>query len=165
MGVFDKADFGGTKAGGGGQYIEPGNYLVRVNRCQMVESEHKRTTFFVAELEVLASDNDDIREGAILSHTVDMFKFQLDFAVAEVKAFALPAFQSLAIEGGEDVPKDEDIGNEEIKAAVGEEQILAEAVLRLYAYNKPTKEGKPFTRKKWSVPSNQELAAVREAAA
>lgn len=160
MGVFKNIK--GKKNSEGGAYILPGNYRVKVKVCKTVESQVKNNqTLFVGELIVLESNNKERPEDAEMSLVVDMTTTKFpNAALGNVNSFLHAAYCSLAYQQGDDPPGEDDIDEEMAEMAISEENPLGGVELILYAFNKPTREGKDFTRLKWSVPEDvQEKAA------
>lgn len=158
MGDKEINESSGTK---GGLYFEPGNYLARINRCRMIETREKHDAF-VAEFEVLESDNEDRPVGCKPALFVDMDGKFPELALGNVTDFVRAGLACCAAQNGEEHPPIESIGldKETMKAVTGEDNILAGTFIQIYAFNKPTREGRDFTRFDWSVPANiRELAA------
>jgi len=155
MGVFSNINEAhGTE---GGLYFGPGNYVVRINRCKMVES-HTGAIMFIAETTVIESDNETLKKGMEPAYTVKMGGEYPKLALGNVADFMRAALASMADALGEDRP--EDIADVEVDEAIadaitGEENLVAGVFLTLKAFNKVTKKTqKDFTRTKWGVPEN-----------
>lgn len=133
MGVFSAVK--DARPTQGGRYFDPGNYVVKINRCKHGMTR-KNVDFFVVETKILESDNDGLPIGSEASWMVTMDK---DAAPGNIKSFAMAA-----------TGVDEDgIDEAGILEIVSDRQPLAGMIMRVEAFNKPTKEGKPFTRIKW----------------
>lgn len=155
MGIFSNIkEARGTE---GGLYLEPGNYLVQINRCKMIET-HAGAPMFIAELLLLESDNEKLKVGSEPSYTVKFGGEYPKLALGNVADFMRACLASMADALGEERP--EDISEVEIdeptaEAITGEENLAAGVYLTCKAFNKKTKkDNKDFTRTKWGVPEN-----------
>lgn len=157
MGMF--AGMNSASSTQGGNYIRPGNYLYKINRVKVQESQVGSKSFFVAELEVLAADktDDDVKPNGVgenVSMIVEVPGKYPELSFGNIKAFLKAAYGTIAEASGEDGPTDEDIDEEMTEAATSEDNPLAGVFVYAKAFNKLTKQGKDFTRVDWSVPSN-----------
>ncbi len=154
MGVFSKIkDARGSR---GGLYIKPGNYVVKVMRCRMVDS-FKGHTNFIAELQVVESDVEDLDVGSEPSFVINMEGEYKDLALGNVADFMRAGLGSLADRHGESRPADldeVDVDEEVADTVTGEDNLLAGVFLTAKAWNHETRKGKDFTRIKWGVPDN-----------
>jgi hypothetical protein len=148
----------------GGLYFVPGNYIAQIQRCKMIETRDKDEAF-VCEFKVIETDVEDknLKPGSQPSYFVNMDGKFPDLSLGNVADIMRAGLASLAEQHGEEhEPQDEIEITDEIADAITEEQnLLAGVFLQVYAFNKPTRENKPFTRIKWSVPENlKELVAA-----
>lgn len=143
----------------GTEELVPANYRSLIHRCK-----HDRDRFgvemFICETEILASDNPSLPIGTQVGVVI---KFDKDAALGNVKDIVSAGLASQSCKHGEFVTPeqvapmvDEDLILGKI---VGEVNMLAGAEVQLYAFNKPTKAGKDFTRLVWSVPADVQAAA------
>lgn len=144
----------GAKPTVGGMYFEPksdkeaGNYVVEINRCKKGETR-KGIEFFVVETRVLESDVASRPPGSEPSW---MVTYDKDAAAGNIVAFLMATT---------DCEEDEvDDGDDD--AVCTEDQPLAGKKMRVTAWNKPTREGNPFTRLLWS--KYEEPKAAKKAA-
>lgn len=142
MSVFAKVNE--ARATEGGRYFEPGNYVVLINRIKHGETR-KGVDFFVVETKVLESDCAAIPAGSECSWMVTLDK---DAALGNIKSFAMAATGCA----------DNEVDEAGILELVSDRQPLAGQVMRVEAFNKPTRDGKPFTRVKWLAPTDVEAA-------
>jgi hypothetical protein len=158
MGLFK--DIKGARGTKGGLYFVPGNYLVLINRCKLGETR-KGIDFFVAETKVVWSDVEERKPGSEPSYMVTMDK---DPALGNVADFMRAGLACKAVQqlGAtiEDIGEIDEIelSEEEAEEIVGEANPLAGVVMALNAFNKPTAAGKDFTRVKWAIPTDEDLA-------
>lgn len=147
----------------GGLYFVPGNYIAQIQRCKMIETRDKDEAF-IAEFKVLETDVEDVslKPGAQPSYFVNMDGKFPALSLGNVADLMRAGLASLAEQHGEEhEPQDEIEITDDIADAITEEDnLLAGVFLKVYAFNKPTKEGKPFTRIKWSVPENLKALAA-----
>lgn len=146
----------GTK---GGVYLkaslEGSNYTVLVHRCSEKETR-KKVNAFIAELEVVATDNENCPVGYRPSFFVQDNPLYPDMALGNIADFLRAGLASMAqSQGGEEEPDDIELTKAIGEACTGEENLLAGTYLQVYVYNKKTKEKKEdFTHHVWSVPAN-----------
>lgn len=164
MGIFDGSNESKTAKGTeGGIFFLPGTYLAEVTRCKEGVNQHGKK-FFVAEFKILESDHPERKVGTPCSFMVTFDKWP-KLAMGNVCDFLRAGLSSKLAAVGVSVPfdkidLDDDIGNN----CVGEKNELVGVKLRLFAFNKLTKEGKDFTRHTWFLPSAQ-IGATDKAAA
>jgi hypothetical protein len=143
----------------GGLFFRPGNYLVQIQRCKMVETRQKHEAF-VAETKVLETDTQDpnLQAGSEPAYFVDLDGKFPELAEGNMADFLRAALASFAHQNGEEHPPVDEITlTPEIgKAVTGEDNLLAGTYLQVHAYNKVTKEGKDFTKFRWRIPENLE---------
>jgi hypothetical protein len=142
MGIFSGVRE--AKVTEGGRYIEPGNYIVEIQRCKEGETR-KKVEFFVAECRILESDNSNMKPGEEASWMVTADK---DATVGNLKHFAMATTGCT----------EDEVDEAGLKEIVSERNPLAGLKMRVYAYNKPTQAGKPFTRVKWIAYDGKSLA-------
>jgi len=144
----------------GGLYLKPGNYTVQVQKVKMQKSQVGNREFFIAELKVVDSDNEEMKANSEPSWLVELPGKYPELALGNVKAFLHAAFSSMAEAEGEEAPDEEDIDEAMATLAVSEDNPLAGVFMSAKAFQKETKSGGEFTRVKWGVPSDiEELAA------
>jgi hypothetical protein len=167
MGFWDKItdnDINNARGTEGGLYLCPGNFTVQILRCKMIETKDKHEAF-VAELNVLKSDTDELKADTQPSYYVDMDGKFPQLSLGNVADFIRAALASMAQQHGEECPPLEEI---ELTKALGEsvtgvDNLLAGVYLNCFAFNKKTRAGSDFTRTKWSTPDN--LTEILAAAA
>ncbi len=142
----------------GGLYFKPGNYLVQVQYCKMIKTQQQHEAF-VAEFKIVATDQNDpnLQVGAEPSYFVDMDGKYPDLALGNVADFIRAGLVAASHQAGDEaVPSVDDIEltTDIGKAVTGEENLLAGTFLHAYAFNKPTREGKDFTRFRWRIPES-----------
>ncbi|KKN50654.1 hypothetical protein LCGC14_0630810 [marine sediment metagenome] len=148
MGLF--GDIKGQRSTMGGHYFIPdAHYVVEIQRCKTGKTR-KNVDFFVVECLIRETDSDKMRPGApgemmvtldkdpALGNIADFMRMGLWIQGRDAEVDGLPP-------SAEDVEMDEDIADE----VVGENNPLAGLVMGVYAYNKDTKAGNPFTRHRW----------------
>jgi len=164
MGLQDMmAGFGGASMGGGGVYLEAGNYLLKILEVKNGHADQGGFDFFLAEFEVVQSDNPKFRPGSRVEWMV-AFKNQqyLSTYQADVKQFLYHAFR-----GFDPNVTVEQINEQVWQLATSTEQPLAGKYVAASAVDKPkkTKPGEVFTKvnfHEWAGPSsaqNGEAAA------
>jgi hypothetical protein len=163
MGIFAKKNIGNARGSRGGLYLEPGNYVVQVQRCKE-ETGFKGDEFFITELEVIESNVEKLPPGSAPSYVVNMKGKFPDLALGNCADFMRAGFASLADQSGEDRPSDIDdieLDDDMAEAVISEENLLAGVFLSVKAWHKDTRDGGVFTRVKWGVPDNlTELASA-----
>ena len=165
MCVFSKINT--AKGSRGGLYIKPGNYIVRILRCRLVES-FKKNKNFIAELLVVETDNEDLPVGAEPSFVINMDGEYPDLALGNVADFMRAGLASLADQHDEVRPDDLDeveVDEEVADTVAGEDNLLAGVYLTAKAWNHETRKKTDFTRIKWGVPEDVKGLAKKAAAA
>lgn len=165
----DKVDINEAKGTEGGLYLIPGNYKVEVQRCKMIKTRERHDAF-VAEMKVLWTDveSQSLKPGSMPSYFVDMDGKFPELALGNVADFARVGLASLAAKYGKDVPPLEEIplDTDTMNKITQAKNLLAGTILEVNAFNKPTREGKDFTRLKWKVPVDaKELYAASDSEA
>lgn len=165
---FNDEEINDTTGTEGGLYLKPGNYLVQIQRCKMIETRDKNNAF-IAELKVAWTDTDDrdLQKGSEPSVFVNMDGKYPDVALGNVNDIVRAGLASMAAQHGQEHPplKDIPLNKEVMKKVTGAKNLLAGVYLEVYAFNKPTREGKDFTRLKWKVPTEDTIAKMSAAAA
>lgn len=154
MGVFK--DIKEAKTTGSGQVFLPGKYLLKLNACKLIDSSVKASVFFIAEFEIVESDNEKRKPGGSMSWVIDLTggKFP-SLSLGNVKNFLHVAYSSFMLESGEAPPEEEDINEEMSDNAVSEENPLCGVLIAAEAWNKPTRDKQSeYTRVKWDVPES-----------
>jgi len=140
----------GTK---GGKYFSDGSYLVKVIECKMIDRRSGQPAF-VADLEVIESNNEETKVGDKCGFFVGMDK---DPAMGKIADFMKTAYTSLANAAGHaDFNADNDLTDEDANNAINGNNSLMGVYLSLYCFKKEVKSkpGNFFTAHQWSVPSN-----------
>ena len=137
-----------AKENAGGLYLQPGNYLVEVSDIKQQASSVGHQVFYIVEMKILESDNDELRPGMEPAWLVDLTMKYENLALGNVKAFLRAAYGTLAIAEGEEVPDQEDIGMDEAEASCT--GILNGTKVYAKAFNITTKSGNPFTKVSWA---------------
>lgn len=117
-------------------YIEPGLYSLQISRIAKGEKRTTRVPYVAVECKVLGSSNPKFAVGSTLCWFVDMGK---DAGPGNIKSFLAVA---------NDCPL-EQVDKAGAAMCICDNSPLVGKVLDCEAYNKPTREGKPFTRVKW----------------
>lgn len=73
MGVFGNFSVNKAKVTGGGVYLEPGDYVLKVEATKGIQTRGKGP-MFVADFVVVESNNDKFLPGARVNHTILMEK-------------------------------------------------------------------------------------------
>lgn len=162
MGLWDNIkdkDINEATSTKGGVYLKPGNYTVRINRCRELETRAKKTAF-IAELEVVESDNAECPVGYQPSFFCQEDPRYPQMALGNIADLLRAALASMAADGTK--PESIELSKELAMSVTGEENLLAGTFVRVYVYNKKTKEkGNDFTHHSWSIPENlAELTAA-----
>lgn len=143
----------------GGEYFTPGNYFVKVIRCKEINTENG-THAFVAECEVLESDNDETKVGSHPSLFVNMNHKWPKLAKGNIADFMRAGLASAAEAMGEEAPE---LNKQMAMLIKGEENILAGTFLAVRGWNKKTKEKKEdFTMLEWTGTGLQERRAKHQ---
>lgn len=138
----------GTK---GGNYFGPGSYLVQIDRCTAGEGSFSKKKFVAAECTVLETDVEGLKVGTPKNFLVMVDKFP-ELALGNIADFFRAGLAAKATALGHPTrPEEIDLTDEDADDICGEENILAGVRLKLFAYVKETRTGKPFTVHQWSV--------------
>jgi len=161
MGLFKGKGIKGKKASEGGTWILPGNYRVKIKRCLAHRSQkNKAQVFFIANLGIEESDNEERKVGTEMSFSADVTTPEyVDVSLGNINALLYAAFSSMALSKGEEPPGEDDIDDDMADWSISEENPLMGVELDLYAYTIKTKAGNDFTKCKWSVPEDVKEAA------
>lgn len=142
MGVFDRVSDAQVKEAKyfeRGNYVKPGRYLVEVLKVKEgTMRPPKSTGFFVVEMKV--HESSDIKEHPPRSTMTWMSTSDKDAFLGNVKHF---------VGAAGNIPEDE-VGIEDLKASVSEENPLGGIYLDVYAVPIKTREGKDFTKVKFT---------------
>ena len=161
MGFF--ADIKGQRSTQGGHYFLPdAHYIIEIQRCKMGKTR-KSIDFFVVEGLILETDSDKMKVGAPAEMMVTLDK---DPAMGNIADFMRCGLWVQGRDAGvpslpekaEDVEMDEDTADD----IIGEENPLAGVVVGVFAYNKDTQKGNPFTRHTW-MPQEEARAKIKVA--
>ena len=174
MGFWDKIDedkMKDARSTQGGVYFTPGRYpVVQVLRCKMIKTQERHDAF-IAECRILVADDTytkkegeeaPLQAGDEPALYVDMDGKYPDLSLGNVMDFMRAGLASLAEQHGQEHPPVEqiEVGKDEANSVTGAENLLAGVLLSVTAFNKPTREGRNFTRIKWAVPAD--VAALAE---
>ena len=136
MGLFD--GISDVQAAGGSRYLTPGNYLCEVQALKVIQSQKRQGQhFFVAELCVLESDNDDFGSGEAASWVVNMAH---QSAMANIKGFA---------EALDPASDDGSVTPASMDALISSGNPAAGIKVKGFLYNVKTKAGGDFTKANW----------------
>lgn len=149
MGI-DFGVIGKAKVYDSGQYVLPGKYLAQVSAIKEVNSIGG-DDFMVIELDIFESNNDERKPGDSMSQ---MYNFRHLSTAGNVRGMLMAMFQT---------EEKEDIDGEVAKEVLHEEQPLRGLVMKLDAFNKPTRAGNDFTVVKWTHGGAELNAAINEA--
>lgn len=161
-GIYFSPIKGETDADGKINWI-PANYRVVIHRCKH-DKDRKGVEMFICETEILQSDNPALPVGAMPGVVI---KFDKDAALGNVKDIVAAALASKECVSGNFVTPETVSGmiNGALMTKVnGPENILVGAECQLHAFNRPTREGRDFTRIAWSVPTDIAQAAKTKVA-
>lgn len=136
-----------AKANEGGVYVEPGLYFVEVVALKMVRT-FRGIDMFIAELLILASNNDARPVGSTMSWTAG---FDKPSTPGNVKGFFEAMFPG------------EVVDESGMETAVSEANPCAGARLHIEAVHVPTKNGGVYTKCKFRLLSEEEEAQLVEA--
>ena len=146
MGLFDNIK--GARGTEGGQYFLPGTHLVRIQKCKQAQTRMGKD-FFVAECEIVETNNEDMKIGSSYSFFV-LFDEYPELSLGNVADFMNAGMASYFIQNGEEVPEGFEVDTDVAEAIAGEENILVGTLLNVEAFIKQTRAGKDFTKFKWT---------------
>jgi hypothetical protein len=114
------------------RYVEPGNYIVEINKVKSGKKQSNGKEFFCAELEIVESDNPEFTPGDTMTWMKMVHEWR-KYWLQDVKGFV-----SMATEASP-----EDVTEEVCEFVAGEEQPLVGKRLKLRAYmqEKTKKDG------------------------
>jgi hypothetical protein len=140
MSLFDGIE--NAKVYGGGRYIEPGNWMLKVQELSTFESAQQKGRFyFCAEFEVIGTDVETTREGEKVTWLVNMMNGS---ALDNIKGFAM------ALTPGS---SEADITPDAMEEMVSSDNPAAGIQVSAFAFLKTSREGNPYTRINWSTAS------------
>lgn len=154
MGLF--GDLKGKKSGYNSNYLTPGTYKIKINRCKSGRTgDHNgNKEFFAVEGEVLESSGEEALEaGAKCDWFVDLSRYR-DSGLGEIADFARHGLHAYAtqVAGADPGCSPDDIDpSDDMDAICGEENSLAGVVLTAFATRK---DGKKFVRTSWALPED-----------
>lgn len=148
-----------AKSTKGGEYIQPGNYLLEIQKVKIQQSQVGGREFFLVETKVIEAQqtDPDVAPNGINSGPTWLVELPGKFpevAKGNIKNFLTAAFGFLAIAAGETPPAESDIDDDLGDLAIGEENPLVGAFVVAKAFHKKTKSDTLFTRVDWSTPKN-----------
>lgn len=120
-------------------YVRPGHYWVKVERCRIGENRKKQELAFIemTVIDVLDPETSVHRVGEAITHAV---RADNDYFLPEVLAF-------ISVAAGVDIETASDAEKEQAANMVfGDENPLGGTILELFARNIVTKENKDFTK-------------------
>lgn len=115
---------------------EPGEYTLKIEMCKHHESSNPTKpgqAFFIAELSVISSDNDNFRKGAKVSYTKELTRNPKN--VEDVKKFMRAATNE---------PDFSNIDLTFVGAVCGPEQLISGREVHASVYLKPMSNGTQF---------------------
>lgn len=131
------AGLGKAKPSAGGNYITPGNFTFVVDLVKIVESSKDSSMSFVAELEVVESDQESVKKGSQRSWVAN---FKHASTPSNVKHFIADTYG---------LPFDD--VTDDIGRSIANDANPAEGcVLKCEAYHVKTRAGGDFTKCKWT---------------
>ena len=159
MGVFSGLKEAASTQGG--NYIQPGNYLLKILRVKMQSSQVGNRQFFVAELRVLEARKTDPGHEPNGVDTEPSWLVELpgqypSLSLGNIKAFLHAAFSALAKRDGVDPPDEDDIDEGIAEMAVSSENPLVGVEIVAKAFHKKKRDGSLFTRVKWGESGGEE---------
>jgi hypothetical protein len=126
-----------ARPNGGGNYILTGQHILQIRECKRIDSPHKGTTNFVATMEVIESDNDQMKTG---SERSAVFTLKHAPQVSNLRSFLAAAMD-----------KDfDDVDESDAHKAVAKDQPLAGVTLFCEAFPFRTQKGVDITKYAWN---------------
>ncbi|MDP2607268.1 MAG: hypothetical protein Q8S00_32425 [Deltaproteobacteria bacterium] len=160
MGMFAGMNLNQFHGSGGGNYFKDGDFVCRVQSMKVITKRDGHTAF-IAEFEVLESNNDEIKVGSIRSFYVPLSdaQFKETSYGNMVDAMRAATATMMFIHGSPTDPmpvvKDVAISDEDADSIIAEDQPLAGAICGVRAYTIITKIKKQqFTKHEFFVPTN-----------
>lgn len=138
MGMFDGIE--SVSSTQGGAWLQPGQHLFKILALKQPPNL-RAGNCFIAELEVVETNNEDYSQGQSVSWIRNVTKHK-EMALADIKAF-------LAAVAG---CQEEEIDSKGADAAVSDAQPFAGHLVKCEAFNRATKDGGTFTRTLWAHP-------------
>ncbi len=121
----------------GGAYTLKGLHTVRLGECKLIQSAQKGgAPMFVAEYEILESNNPDCVAGSVRSWVVN---FQHPSALSNMKGFIAAAYNV----------DFEQVDEEVSRSIVGPDQPARGTLMKIDAIEVPTRKGGVFTKCRW----------------
>ena len=165
MGIF--RGIGSAKSFKNGRYFDPGNYRVKVERCKYGRTRPpKNRDFFAVECEILESDCPTRKVGEKATY---MIMLDTDGGLGNTADFMRVGLAAYACGNGE-MTTPEEISGDELEGVdehgnelpeggladriVGEENMLVDVELDLYAWHKKTQAGGDFTVHEFTIPED-----------
>lgn len=145
MGIFD--GIGKAQYFESGKYLQPGLYLVDIQRVKQAKTRMNRP-FFVAEMKIVEAS--DVKEFPVGTDASWMVMLDHDAALGNIKHF-------ISVASG---TKLDEITEQDAEDAVSEQNPLAGIRLRVMAVNVKTRAGKDFTRVKFMSASTSAAEAA-----
>lgn len=140
MGKYSKVT-GAKAAGDKKPYLLPGQYTVRIDKVKDVDG-FEGDLFFVIEMEILKSSNEDVEVGKLFSQVI---KYNQSMGPVNVKRFILCA-NGL---DPDDPDNDDEVGEDEVELVLSDEQPLTGVEMELQCDVIETKKGTDFTKHTW----------------
>lgn len=147
MGAFSGIE--NTRTYKNAPYLTPGQYELAIRSLSLIDSKKKRgQVFFVAEFDVVSSNNGDFQPGALVSWLVDMDHGET--ALSNCKAFASAVLDC----------DEEEVNEAAMEKLVGPDQPASGIRVKANAFNIKTKSGNDFTKIRWdSIGDVEEVQA------
>ena len=118
------------------RYVEPGNYVGKINAVKYGTTNQDMKPYFVVEVEVVESDTPDFNPGDTIAWMTMLHKYKHYF-LEEVKGFVSAITQSSPDEVTEEV----------VECVAGEDQPLAGVPIGIRAWSETNNNsGRSFTR-------------------
>ena len=118
------------------RFVEPGNYQGTINAVKYGRTNQEEKPYFVVEVELTESDNEEFREGDLVTWMTMLHKFKHYF-LEEVKDFVASVTKS----------SPEEVTEEVVEFVTGEDQPLSGALISIRSWAETNKKsGKTFTR-------------------
>lgn len=129
----------------GGAYTLPGNHIVELITCKIVQSFKKKTDMFIAEYAVVKSNNAECTPNSKRSWMVNFAHLS---ALSNIKNFAIAALNICEEDVDEDVCK-VICEERDVKGKLISDSGVKGVILSANAYQVKTQVGGDFTRVDW----------------